>query len=123
MTVGISSITLRLNAFTMLGTILKSIEKIIIIPVQMLKCLRAEKQTYCCTRCLTFVLIFKYVHPIVDYSLLILIFKCKDGFAGDGKVCGRDHDMDGIPTKALSCLDQHCKQVIMIRPLSFIFSL
>ncbi|XP_028399982.1 uncharacterized protein LOC114523303 [Dendronephthya gigantea] len=35
--------------------------------------------------------------------------ECKDGFGGDGKECGPDTDLDGIPDKPLSCFVPPCK--------------
>jgi syndecan 4 len=39
------------------------------------------------------------------------ICKCKVGFAGSGKVCGKDSDIDGIPDESISCNDRTCKAV------------
>ncbi|XP_055332011.1 cartilage oligomeric matrix protein-like isoform X2 [Paramacrobiotus metropolitanus] len=36
--------------------------------------------------------------------------ECKVGFAGDGKMCGRDSDLDGFPDNALPCNELHCRQ-------------
>ena len=34
--------------------------------------------------------------------------QCKIGFAGNGKVCGPDRDLDGWPDYALPCSDEKC---------------
>lgn len=31
--------------------------------------------------------------------------QCKNGWAGNGYICGEDPDQDGIPTDGLSCND------------------
>ncbi|CAH1796397.1 unnamed protein product [Owenia fusiformis] len=36
--------------------------------------------------------------------------ECRVGWAGDGKLCGRDTDLDGIPDQALPCSDRRCKK-------------
>ena len=34
----------------------------------------------------------------------------KEGFAGDGKTCGDDADMDGVPDADLDCKGDKCKK-------------
>ncbi|KAH3835636.1 hypothetical protein DPMN_108994, partial [Dreissena polymorpha] len=36
--------------------------------------------------------------------------QCKVGFAGDGKVCARDTDLDGTPDESLPCVDRRCRR-------------
>ena len=36
--------------------------------------------------------------------------KCNQGFAGDGKTCGADNDMDGVPDVDIDCEDEKCKK-------------
>ena len=35
---------------------------------------------------------------------------CNLGFAGDGKTCGTDSDMDGFPDTDLQCDTEECKK-------------
>lgn len=37
--------------------------------------------------------------------------RCKVGFAGDGRTCGLDSDLDGWPDVNLRCSDPRCKAV------------
>ena len=37
--------------------------------------------------------------------------QCKDGYAGDGKVCGPDSDLDGAPDENIFCAGAGCIQV------------
>ena len=36
--------------------------------------------------------------------------ECEEGFAGDGKTCGDDADMDGVPDADLDCKGDKCKK-------------
>lgn len=36
--------------------------------------------------------------------------QCTIGYAGDGKMCTRDTDLDGLPDVDLPCTDRHCRQ-------------
>lgn len=42
-------------------------------------------------------------------GLTYYICKCKVGWAGDGKVCGPDRDLDGWPDRDLPCQDTKCR--------------
>ena len=42
-------------------------------------------------------------HCIKPPGLGYYICKCKVGWAGDGKVCGPDRDLDGWPDRDLAC--------------------
>lgn len=40
------------------------------------------------------------------------VCQCRVGWAGNGKLCGRDMDLDGIPDEALSaCSEPKCAKV------------
>lgn len=39
------------------------------------------------------------------------LFQCKVGYGGNGKYCGVDTDMDGIPDDKLPCQDRLCMKV------------
>lgn len=39
-----------------------------------------------------------------------LYIKCKIGWAGDGKSCGPDRDLDGWPDYDLGCTDKKCRK-------------
>ncbi|KAH8403240.1 hypothetical protein KR222_008894 [Zaprionus bogoriensis] len=36
--------------------------------------------------------------------------RCSVGYAGNGKVCGRDRDLDGWPDESLNCVEEHCRR-------------
>ncbi|KAL8589105.1 hypothetical protein ACOMHN_017268 [Nucella lapillus] len=36
--------------------------------------------------------------------------QCNVGYAGDGKMCSRDSDLDGIPDEELPCSDRRCRK-------------
>lgn len=38
------------------------------------------------------------------------ICQCRVGYAGDGKMCSNDSDLDGFPDKELPCADRRCRQ-------------
>ena len=40
--------------------------------------------------------------------------QCKIGYAGSGKVCGPDRDLDGWPDYDLSCTDDKCRKVLTL---------
>lgn len=46
---------------------------------------------------------------VSDYKFWTL--QCKIGYAGNGKICGPDHDLDGWPDYDLSCADEKCRKV------------
>lgn len=37
--------------------------------------------------------------------------QCRVGWAGNGALCGRDTDLDGIPDLELKCLSRYCRAV------------
>lgn len=37
-------------------------------------------------------------------------FQCKTGWAGDGKICGPDRDLDGFPDYDLRCAHAKCRK-------------
>lgn len=39
-----------------------------------------------------------------------MFFQCKIGWAGDGKVCGPDVDLDKVPDYDLPCSDRRCRK-------------
>lgn len=39
------------------------------------------------------------------------MLQCNVGYAGDGKMCYRDSDLDGIPDTELPCADRRCRKV------------
>ena len=39
------------------------------------------------------------------------LFQCRVGYGGNGKYCGIDTDMDGIPDDKLPCNDRLCMKV------------
>lgn len=40
-----------------------------------------------------------------------VVFQCKVGYGGNGKYCGPDSDLDGIPDDKLPCNDRQCMKV------------
>lgn len=38
-------------------------------------------------------------------------FQCKQGWAGSGRECGKDSDLDGWPDYNLRCDEEICRQV------------
>lgn len=42
------------------------------------------------------------------------VCQCNVGWAGDGKICGRDSDLDGLCDYELSCADRRCRVVSYI---------
>ena len=41
-------------------------------------------------------------------------FQCKDGFAGDGRICEVDDDYDGVTTNGAACSAPACEKVIVV---------
>ena len=50
--------------------------------------------------------LYTYPHP----GLKNYICKCKVGWAGDGKLCGPDRDLDAWPDMDLACQDLKCRR-------------
>ena len=44
--------------------------------------------------------------------ILVLFLQCKDGFAGDGRICEIDDDYDGVTTNGAACSAPACEKVI-----------
>lgn len=42
---------------------------------------------------------------------LSAVFQCLVGWAGNGYVCGKDTDIDGVPDEKLRCSDKKCRKV------------
>ena len=40
-----------------------------------------------------------------------ICLQCRDGYAGDGTVCGLDPDLDGSPAKNIFCSELGCAWV------------
>jgi len=59
------------------------------------------------------VFVFLYLSFISTnyYSFCIIIFQCKQGFAGDGEFCELDSDLDGRPDIDLVCVGRGCEKV------------
>jgi len=34
---------------------------------------------------------------------------CKEGYAGNGQICGLDHDYDGVTSFGAACIENSCK--------------
>ena len=47
---------------------------------------------------------------LTSLGLKNYICKCKVGWAGDGKLCGPDRDLDAWPDMDLACQDKKCKR-------------
>ena len=49
---------------------------------------------------------------VIPESVLnnIFSFQCKVGWAGDGKICGIDSDLDSWPDQSLSCSSPRCRK-------------
>lgn len=41
----------------------------------------------------------------------LLTFQCKVGWAGDGRICGTDSDLDSWPDMNLPCSNPRCRKV------------
>lgn len=44
-------------------------------------------------------------------NVIVCVFQCGIGWAGNGYLCGRDTDIDGYPDEKLRCRDPTCKKV------------
>lgn len=55
----------------------------------------------------------KKVNKNRNFSLihLVLFEQCKVGFAGDGRICGTDSDLDSWPDMNLPCSNPRCRKV------------
>ena len=51
----------------------------------------------------------RYKKPPLSPGKQFYVCKCKIGWAGDGKVCGPDRDLDGWPDFDLPCQDERCR--------------
>ncbi|RXG70279.1 Cartilage oligomeric matrix protein [Armadillidium vulgare] len=52
---------------------------------------------------------------VQPYGLNYYVCQCKVGWAGDGKTCGPDLDLDGVPDYDLGCADPRCREDNCIR--------
>lgn len=50
-----------------------------------------------------------------SYSIVFCVLQCVVGWAGNGKVCGPDLDLDRWPDIDLPCNDTRCKKVSKAR--------
>lgn len=48
--------------------------------------------------------------PAASFHLSAL-FQCLVGWAGNGYICGKDTDIDGVPDEKLRCSDKKCRKV------------
>lgn len=48
--------------------------------------------------------------PAASFRLSAL-FQCLVGWAGNGYICGKDTDIDGVPDEKLRCSDKKCRKV------------
>jgi hypothetical protein len=52
-----------------------------------------------------------YIFRFLQVFILCLSVQCKIGWAGDGRVCGPDRDLDSWPDYDLGCADAKCRKV------------
>jgi len=52
-----------------------------------------------------------HVFTCVQVFTLCLYAQCNIGWAGDGRVCGPDRDLDSWPDYDLGCPDSKCRKV------------